>query len=313
MAEGNNPRKRHADYKAMSTAALEELLRQDLQGNILDVETISVVSRILTARKETEDPDSIPPVDLQWRSFRENYLSIRARLRRFARRVMPKLLIVLGILAAITVIFLFESAPLRTDSLTDLIVLEDGRFTVDGLRRGMTREEVIDRLTARDLPYSEADIGDYVNRQLSWYVDSDRDHAGTSWISIRGNTRLEEMGKLNVRHTYYFEKGLLTSVELTAGPIRGNVRETIRDFQRMVLTAELAYGRAQGFGGGDWTPFDYSRPGSDSALWHGADDSALELIGRYTRELGGIERVFSRDPRAGKMIEGFELCIRVTL
>lgn len=316
MAEKNRPLRR-ADYEAMSTASLEALLRHDLQENLLDVEAISVVSHILTERMEREDPDSIPPIDLEWKSFRENYLSVRARLRRFVRRMAPKLLIVLAVLAAVAAVFCLQSRPLRTESLTEAVTLEDGRFAVNGLRAGMTREDVIAWLEEQGLPYSENGPGYYLNQ----YRGSDPDSSdelkstslGFSWISIQGNTRITELGKVNVHPTFCFSGGLLTSVDLETEPVRGSILKSVQDFRLTVLAAELAYGEAQSMNGGDWIPYDFSRPGEDRALWQGAYGSSLELCGHYFRQPGGIAGVFSRDPKAGTFIDLFEVRIHVTL
>ncbi len=317
MSERNKPKKRLADYKAMSTPALEALLRQDLQENLLDAEAISIVSHILKERMEQEDPDSIPPIDLQWKSFRENYLSFKAQLRRFARRVLPKILIVLGVLAAIAVFIWVENRPLRTESLADIVTLEDGRFAVDGFQAGTPQDDVVAWLEEQDLPYSGSDLDYYLNLyhgdRFTSAVIPKRYPNGASWVSIQGNMRIEELGKINVRCTYYFNDGLLTYVDLEAEPVRGKIRNAVRDFRQMALAAESAYGSAQNLGGDVWVPYDFSRPGEDRLLWYGAEGSSLEIFGHYFQQPGGIARIFSKDPKAGKLIDIFEVRIRITL
>ncbi len=308
--ESNN----RTDYKAMPTPTLEEILRRDLRENLLDVETICIVSRILRDRLEQERPEELPVIDLEWKSFRENYISLKARLRRFARRILPKFLIILAVLAAIAVIFWVENLPLITEGLTDTVTLEDGRFTVNGVRAGMTRADVVAWLESQGLPYTESSADDLLNAQwpegYNGRMRPEQLPVNLSWISIQGNTRIEELGKITVWRTYYFTDGLLTHVELETNPVQGDIRDIVQRFRLLVLTAERAFGGPRDVLGSEWLPYDFSRPGVDQALWQGADGSSLELCGRcWQQYVRGSGRKFGD----GEFVDLFEICIRITL
>lgn len=298
-------------YRTMSTRALTELLRRDVQENILNIETVRAISEILLERRRQEDPGSIPPVEPAWNAFQENHLSLRGQLR----RAFPGIVIALSLLLVLGIGFLLGSRPVITDVIRDLVQQENGYFTVDGMHIGSTREDVIAHLRERRLPYAEYDLDTFYHDAL-WRYTANRvlpEHiaADITWVSIRGNTRIEELGAAPIRRTYYFTDGFLTHVDLEADLTVGNIRNSIHRFQLLVSTLEQALGPAQDSAGEPWQSADFTVPGASHALWHGAGDSSLEVSGRYFQV--SLDEEDPKGQGENALLDCFEMYISVRL
>ena len=97
---------------------------------------------------------------------------------------------------------LFATRPAISESILDTITLEDGHYSLDGLRAGMTRDEVAAHLDDRKLVYFDGQPTVYLLR------GSVETASGTTWISLSDETRVKELGRVTVRRTYYFQDGL---------------------------------------------------------------------------------------------------------
>ena len=80
---------------------------------------------------------------------------MKAWLKEFGRSALQKVLILGAVAAVVAVIVFFATRPAISESILDTVTLEDGRFSVDGLRAGMTRDEVAAHLDERNLVYSD--------------------------------------------------------------------------------------------------------------------------------------------------------------
>ena len=284
------------EYKAMPTSALEEILRRDLKENLLDVETICIVSRILRDRLEMERPEEIPPIDLAWKSFRENYISLKARVRRFLRRMVPLFLVILSVLAAALFVYWYGTRPTVTESLLDSISMEDGSFSYRGLRADMSDTEVKAWLDERDLLCTEGAPVGSVHYQAGWYQVED-----ITWIIQSGEMRIRELEKLPFRCTFYFKRGRLTHVDLESDLVRGDLTEVLQKYRMAVYALETKFGTASG---------NFAQTGPDglgekTAFWLGEGTSRLELSGRHERFLKQDDlRIVRVDEESGELIDG---------
>ena len=146
---------------------------------------------------------------------------MKAWLKEFGRSALQKVLILGAVAAVVAVIVFFATRPAISESILDTVTLEDGRFSVDGLRAGMTRDEVAAHLDERNLVYSDGKPAVYL---LQGTVDVPSD---TTWVSLSDETRVTELGRVTVRRTYYFREGGLTHIDLKTTVEKGNVVDDV--------------------------------------------------------------------------------------
>ena len=265
-----------ADLNTLSTPALRELLRRDLRENLLDTAAACRAAEILKTRREQEDPDGCPSIDLEWKSFRENYISLKARCRRFARRVLPKLLILAAVAAALVLALWLGTRPVISESILETVSCADGHFVMKDIRPGMTGAELTDQLRQRHLRYTEADASGYSYAGMYLRPDPAEDLRGVSWINLARETRVTELGNATVRRTYYFRYDTLEFVELETDRAAGDISGEITRCAALVSVLESAFGPPDE---GDAASL-YTR-GEHVLTWNGTEGSRLELVTRY--------------------------------
>ncbi len=198
---------------------------------------------------------------------------MKAWLKEFGRSVLQKILILGAVAAVVAVIVFFATRPAISESILDTVTLEDGHFSVDGLRAGMTRDEVAAHLDERKLVYFDGKPGVYL---LKGTVEVP---SGTAWISLSDETRVTELGRATVRRTYYFQDGLLTHVDLETDVVKGKITDDIARVVTLIETLDSAFGQSSG------PELDglAEAPGERIHAWYGAEDSELSVLARHYR------------------------------
>ncbi len=195
---------------------------------------------------------------------------MKAWLKEFGRSALQKVLILGAVAAVVAVIVFFATRPAISESILDTVTLEDGRFSVDGLRAGMTRDEVAAHLDERNLVYSDGKPTVYL---LQGTVDVPSD---TTWISLSDETRVTELGRVTVRRTYYFREGGLTHIDLKTTVEKGNVVDDVERTMGLVAALESRFGDAEG----DRLDGLEDTTGERILSWFGEEDSELSVIAR---------------------------------
>ena len=195
---------------------------------------------------------------------------MKAWLKEFGRSVLQKIVILGTIAVVVAVIVFFATRPAISESILDTVTLEDGRFSVDGLRAGMTRDEVAAHLDERNLIY--VDGAPSTNLVQGTY----RLPTDTTWISLSDETRVTELGRVTVRRTYYFRDGSLSHVDLETTVEKGNVADDVERTENLVDVLESKFGDSEG----DHLDGFEDTTGERLLSWFGEEESELSVIAR---------------------------------
>lgn len=228
---------------------------------------------------------------------------MKAWLKEFGRSVLQKVIILGSIALGVAVIVFFATRPAISESILDTITLEDGHYSLDGLRAGMTRDEVAAHLDDRKLVYFDGQPTVYLLR------GSVETASGTTWISLSDETRVKELGRVTVRRTYYFQDGLLTHVDLETDVVKGKIMDDIARVGTLVETLESAFGPASG---PDLDGFA-EKPGERVLAWYGTEDSELSVSARYYQLEDWVKSRGQAESNKTTHTDHFELTIRVIL
>lgn len=198
---------------------------------------------------------------------------MKAWLKEFGRSVLQKIVILGTIALVVAVVVFFATRPAISESILDTVTLEDGRFSVDGLRAGMTRDEVAAHLDERNLIYVDG------APRTSLVQGTYRLPTDTTWISLSDETRVTELGRVTVRRTYYFRDGSLSHVDLETTVEKGNVADDVERTENLVDVLESKFGDA----GGDRLDGFEDTTGERILSWFGEEESELSVIARLNK------------------------------
>ena len=218
---------------------------------------------------------------------------MKAWLKEFGRSVLQKVIILGSIALVVAAIVFLATRPAISASILDTVTLENGRYTLDGLRAGMTRDEVAAQLDERNLVYFDGEP--YMYPEGTPAAQKYAAAEDTTWISLSDETRVTELGNATIRRTYYFRDGLLTHIDLETDVTKGSVEDDIERFYALLDVLEEAYGE----GTGSHTIVSLEKPGTVSQSWYGADETEITVIGRryevedWVKEYGQTESTYT--------------------
>ena len=159
---------------------------------------------------------------------------MKAWLKEFGHSALQKIIILGAIALGVAVIVFLSTRPAISESILDTVTLENGRFSVDGLRAGMTRDEVASYLDEQKLLYFDGEPTTYPEGTPA--AQKYADVEDTTWLTLSDETRVTELGRVTVRRTYYFREGGLTHVDLETELEKGNIVDDVERTMTLIAT-----------------------------------------------------------------------------
>ncbi len=200
---------------------------------------------------------------------------MREWLISFLKSAGRKLLILAAIALAVAAVVFFATRPVVSESILETVRLEDGAFTLDGLRAGTTREDVIAWMDAHHYAWTEGQK--YEHAEGSYYETFFEDLDGVSWISLSYETRVSELGRATVRRSYFFRDGLLTHVDLEMDPSKKPPEDSIARMEAAANALTGAFGAPTSAGVPRRLEEAY---GEEYVTWEAPAGGGLDVIGR---------------------------------
>lgn len=183
----------------------------------------------------------------------------------FAKDILKYLLGLAAVAAVIGVILFFSTRPQISGSILGRVSMEDGAFTLDGLEKGMSEAEVRAILDERELFYFSPD-----ESQSYGTLVKDR------WLTVSDEERIDELGRVTIRRTYYFDNDQLTHIDLETVAVKNRVKDDLERLEGLIQTLEEAFGEVDLHFGevlGDL--------GETHFTWEGEGTSSLYLKSYY--------------------------------
>lgn len=212
----------------------------------------------------------------------------------FAKDILKYLLGLAAVAAVIGVILFFATRPQISGSILDTVTQENGAFVFDGLRKGMTEAEVRAHLDARELFYFSPDESKPYGALV-----------GDRWLTVSDEERIDELGRVTIRRTYYFEDDALSYVELETVAVKNRVQDDLQRVDGLIRRLEEAFGPGENEFAG--SVFDM---GETHFVWAGEAGTSLRLISHYYETEDWVK--LSKNS-AATYSEHLDVIIRVTL